>query len=197
ASAIGYYGDRGEETLDESSPKGEGFLADVATLWEKSTAEVESLGTRRAVIRTALVLARDAEFIRRITLPFKLFVGGPQGGGGQWTSWIHIEDEARAIVFLLERPDLSGIFNLASPDTVRNKELARAIGRVMRRPAMVGVPAVILKAAFGEMAGDLMLASQKVMPKRLLESGFTFAYADIDAALEEVLAGAEGRAGKE
>jgi uncharacterized protein (TIGR01777 family) len=192
ASAIGYYGSRGEDQLDESSAKGRGFLADVAKLWEESTAEVESLGTRRAVVRTALVLARDAEFIRRISLPFKLFVGGPQGGSRLWVSWIHLDDEARAITFLLERSDLSGTFNLASPNPVRNGELARALGRAIRRPALFGTPAFLLRVALGEMADELLLASQRVIPKRLLDAGFDFAHADVGAAFEEIFARAGG-----
>jgi len=189
ASAIGFYGDRGEDSLDESSARGSGFLADIAKMWEESTGEVESFGTRRAVIRTALVLARGAEFIRRISLPFRFFAGGPQGSGRQWMSWIHLEDEARAIAFILDSASLSGTFNLASPNPLRNKEFARAIGKVMHRPAHLRTPAFLFRAALGEMADELLLASQRVMPGRLLESGFSFSYPDVYAALEEAFNG--------
>jgi uncharacterized protein (TIGR01777 family) len=189
ASAIGYYGDGGEDTIDESRVRGMGFLADVSRLWEQSTEEVESLGVRRVVVRTALVLASKADFVRRVSLPFRFFVGGPQGRGKQWVSWIHVEDEARAIAFLLDRDDLCGAFNLASPNPLRNRDLARKIGNVMRRPAWIAVPAFLLRAALGEMAEELLLTSQRVVPKRLLESGFSFLYPDVGPALEDVFSG--------
>lgn len=194
ASAIGFYGDRDEESLDESSIRGRGFLADVTQQWEESTEEVESFGVRRAIIRTSLVLAREAEFVRRISLPFRLFVGGPQGSGRQWVSWIHLRDETRAITFLIENSGLAGVFNLVSPNPLRNKEFTRAIGRALRRPALLGTPALILRAVFGEMADGLLLASQRVAPKRLLESGFTFIFPDIYSTLEDVFGNRSGGA---
>ena len=187
ASAIGFYGSRGDDELDESSSRGRGFLADVTKLWEESTIEVETLGVRRVIVRTALVLAREAELIRRISLPFKLFVGGPQGSGRQWMSWIHLQDEAGAIAFLLGREDLSGIFNLAAPEPVRNSDFYRELGRVMRRPSILRTPSFLLRAALGEMADELLLTSQRVMPKRLLEHGFSFLYPDLSSALKEII----------
>ena len=187
ASAIGFYGSRGGDEVDESSSRGSGFLADVTKLWEESTLEVETLGVRRVIVRTALVLAREAELIRRISLPFKLFLGGSQGSGRQWMSWIHVRDEAGAIAFLLGREDLSGVFNLAAPEPVRNSDFYRELGRVMRRPSILRTPSFLLRAALGEMADELLLTSQRVMPKRLLEHGFSFLYPDLSSALKEII----------
>ena len=194
ASAIGFYGDRDEDELDESSARGRGFLADVTRRWEESTLEIETLGVRRVIIRTALVLSRKAEFIRRISLPFKLFLGGPQGSGRQWMSWIHVRDEAGAIAFLLNRQDLSGVFNLAAPEHVRNGDFYREFGRIMRKPSILRTPSFLLRAAFGEMADEFLLTSQRVIPKRLMDNGFSFSYPDLSSALGEVI-GTEGGEG--
>jgi uncharacterized protein (TIGR01777 family) len=187
ASAIGFYGNGGDDLLDESSPRGSEFLSEVAEQWEGTTAPVERLGVRHVVIRTALVLGRGAEFIRRISLPFKLGVGGPQGSGLQWVSWIHVEDEALAICFLLGRSDLGGVFNLSSPEPVRNEEFSKAIGRALHRPCWLQIPAFVLELGLGEMAKELILSSKRVMPKRLLDAGFVFRHPDIDAAVLDVV----------
>lgn len=186
ASAIGIYGDRGSEELDERSAPGEGFLPDVCQDWERSTQEVEAMGVRRAVARMGVVLSLDGGALPRMLLPFRLFVGGPLGDGSQWFPWIHIQDEVRALRFLIEHDGASGVFNLTAPQPVTNRELSRAIGRVMRRPALVPTPRLALKLVFGEMAA-VLLDSQRVVPRRLLDAGFVFRFPDITTALQDLL----------
>jgi uncharacterized protein (TIGR01777 family) len=186
ASAIGWYGEGGDEPLDESAPAGDTFLADVTSQWEGTTAATEKLGVRRAVIRTSLVLDREAEFVRRVSLPFRYYIGGPQGSGRQWVSWIHSADEARAIRFLIEREDLSGAFNLSAPDAVTNSDFYKALGTAMGRPSWLRVPAFALRLAFGEMADELILSSKRIIPSRLREHGFEFMYPDLRNALREI-----------
>lgn len=186
ASAIGYYGDRGDEELDESAAKGSGFLSDVADQWERSSNRVESLGVRRVVIRTAVVLGKHGGFLDRVLPAFRFNAGGPMGSGTQWISWIHIEDEVNAICFLLEHEDLHGVFNLASPMPVRNAEFYGTLGKVIGKPAGLRVPGLVLKLFLGQMADELILAGQRVSPRRLLEAGYTFAYPDLNKALREI-----------
>jgi uncharacterized protein (TIGR01777 family) len=174
ASAIGAYGGRGDEELDEASAAGEGFLADVVRRWEDSTKDVETHGVRRAIIRSGLVLGKAGGVWPRLALPFSFFVGGPLGNGRQWFSWISLEDEVRAVRFLIERQDLSGIFNLAAPESLRQKEFCRIIGRAMKRPCRLPIPALVLRVLFGEKAVETILAGQRVIPRRLLEAGFDF-----------------------
>jgi uncharacterized protein (TIGR01777 family) len=186
SSAVGFYGDRGAEELDERSAPGRGFLPDLCQEWEQSTTAVESLGVRRAVIRTGVVLSSTGGALPRLLWPFKFFIGGPLGDGRQWFPWIHLTDEVRAIRFLMETPSGTGIFNLTAPQPVTNAELSRVIGRVLRRPSLVPVPAPVLQLAFGEMA-SILLDSQRVIPRRLLELGFTFRFPDITSALQDLL----------
>lgn len=187
ASAVGYYGSRGDETLDESSGAGEGFLAGLAREWERSTKPVEKLGLRRVIIRSGPVLDREGGFLTRVLLPFRLFVGGPLGSGLQWLSWIHRRDEIAAIRFLLEREDLAGAFNLTAPEPVRMREFSKTLGRVMKRPSLFRVPGWLLALFFGEMARETLLGGQKVLPKALLDSGYEFLFPDVESALRESL----------
>lgn len=189
ASAVGYYGDRGEEELGESSGPGSGFLAGVARRWEESTLGVERLGVRRVVIRSAVVLGRGGGFLGRMVPVFRRYVGGPAGSGRQWISWIHIADEVRAIRFLLEHGDLSGPFNLAAPAPVRNGEFARELGRALHRPSRVRTPGFLLRLALGEMAEELILSGQRALPRRLIEAGFRFSYTGIGEAFREIFGG--------
>ncbi|HSL83947.1 MAG TPA: TIGR01777 family oxidoreductase, partial [Thermoanaerobaculia bacterium] len=142
ASGIDLYGPQGDddEPVDEDDPVGEGFLAHVTREWEAASAPAESLGVRRVCLRTAMVLASEGGALPKLALPFRLGAGGPVGSGRQWVSWIHLRDEVRAIRFLLERPEASGPFNLTAPEPVRNRELAKALGRVLRRPALFRAP---------------------------------------------------------
>ncbi len=188
ASAIGYYGNWGEEELDENSPPKDGWLASVVREWEESTRSVEEFGVRRVVLRSGLVLGCRGGVFPRLMKPFRLFVGGPLGRGRQWISWIHLEDEIRAILWLLERENLAGVFNLTSPSPVPNKEFSRVLGRAMKRPWWFPVPAFFLLALYGEMARETLLVSQRVIPRALLAAGFEFQFPELKSALEDLLA---------
>lgn len=187
ASAIGYYGLRHDEVCDESSSPGEGFLSEVSQKWELSTKETEAQGVRRVVIRTGIVLGKEGGAFLRLDKPFRFFVGGPLGSGKQWFSWIHLEDEVKAIIFLMEREDLSGIFNLTAPHPVLQKDFSRTLGKLMKRPSWLPVPGFVLRLLFGEMAEEALLSGQRVVPKRLLDSGLRFLFPQLEPALKETL----------
>ena len=186
-SAIGFYGSPGESEVDETASAGEGFLAGVVRQWEASTQDVDSLGVRRVVVRSGLVLGRGGGVWPSLARPFRFLAGGPLGSGRQWFSWIHLDDEVRAIRFLIGREDLAGAFNLAAPRPLRQRELCRAIGEAMRRPCWIPVPAMILRALFGEKAGQTLLVSQRVVPRRLEAEGFEFRYPDASAAIASLV----------
>lgn len=186
ASAVGYYGPRGDEELSEEAPPGEDFLALLCVEWEASTAAVEAQGVRRAVIRSGLVFSTAGGSLPRLLLPFRFFVGGPLGSGRQWYSWIHIADEVAAIRFLIANEAARGPFNLCAPNPLTNAELARVIGRVMGRPSFLPTPAFALRLAFGEMAAAV-LTGQRVVPARLLQLGFSFRFPTAEAALRDLL----------
>lgn len=187
ASAIGAYGGRGDEELDESSSSGTGFLADVVKTWEDSTKAVEAHGVRRAVIRSGLVLGKAGGVWPRLALPFRFFAGGPLGNGRQWFSWISLEDEVRAVRFLIEGEGLAGVFNLAAPQALRQKDFCRAVGKAIKRPCWMPVPAFFLKALFGEKARETLLSGQRVMPRRLIAAGFDFRHPDAASAVAALL----------
>ena len=187
ASGIGYYGNRGDERLDENSSSGTGFLADVARDWERSTARIEDMGIRHVIIRTGIVLGPDGGFLSRVLLPFRLFMGGHMGNGRQWLSWIHIKDEVDAICFLLEKPELHGPFNLCSPNPLVARDFFRVLGNAMGRPSWLPVPGFALRSMFGQMAAELILSGQRALPKRLIEAGFTFRYPEAEMALRDIL----------
>lgn len=187
ASGIGYCGDRGDELLDESSSPGSGFLVEVAKQWEEITEKVKSFGVRHVIIRTGVVLGPIGGFLSRVTLPFRLFVGGRLGSGKQWISWIHIYDEVNAIRFLMEREDLQGVFNLTAPSPVTSKDFFNVLGKVMRRPSWLPVPGFVLRLFMGQMADELILSGQRAIPKRLLEAGYEFMYPEAELALRGIL----------
>ncbi len=187
ASAIGYYGSRQDEIIDETSSHGDGFPSQVAQDWERSTQEVESRNVRQIIIRTAVVLGKEGGALPRLMKPFRFFVGGPLGSGRQWLSWIHLEDEVRAVLFLLKSEDSRGIFNLATPFPLRQRDFARILGKSMKRPSWFSIPAFVLNLFMGEMAKDTLLPSQRIQPKRLLEAGFQFKFPDLESALKQVL----------
>ena len=162
-------------------------MAGVVRAWEDSTSDVEALGVRRIIIRSGLVLGRGGGVFPRLMMPFRLFAGGPLGSGRQWFSWIHLSDEVRAIHFLVEREDLAGVFNLTTPHPLKEKDLCRAIGKVLRRPCWLPVPAFVLKLLFGEKATETLLAGQRVLPRRLMSAAFAFGYPDANAALGSLL----------
>lgn len=187
-SAIGYYGaDRGDELLTEASSRGSGFLADIAHEWEQATAPAAEAGVRVVIARTGIVLAPAGGALQRMLPPFRLGLGGPLGSGRQWTSWITLHDTVRALEFLLESPSASGPVNLVAPDAVRNEAFAATLGRVLRRPAVVPVPAFALELLFGTMARQTILASQRVLPQRLASAGFECEHPHLEAALRAVL----------
>ncbi len=173
-SAIGYYGDRGDEVLTEEAPRGSGFLADVVEAWEQATGPAVDAGVRTAVLRTALVLDARGGSFPRMLLPFRLGLGGRIGSGRQFWSWITLVDEVRAIEHILDG-DLSGPVNLSAPNPVRNRDFARELATVLRRPAVLPAPAFALKLLLGsEFAREVLLASQRVVPAKLESSGFEF-----------------------
>jgi len=188
-SAVGYYGDRGDEVLTESSRPGSDFLAGVCIAWEDATAQAKEAGIRVAHIRTGIVLSGRGGVLPKMLTPFKFGAGGKLGSGRQWMSWIGLEDEVGAIVHLLGDETLSGPFNLTAPNPVTNAEMTKAIGAVLHRPTLLPAPAFALKAALGaEMAEELLLVSQRALPTRLLDSGFTFRHPEIGEALRVALA---------
>jgi uncharacterized protein len=185
ASAVGYYGPRGSEEITEDTPPGSDFLAKVCLDWEASSASVEKLGVRRAVIRTGIPLSFEEGALSRMALPFKLFAGGPLGSGKQQFPWIHPADETGAIRFLIENSNASGAFNLTAPNPLSNAEFSRVLGKVMGRPSFVPAPAFAFEMAFGE-AASLVLTGQRAVPKRLLEAGYKFQFTDAEAALRDI-----------
>ncbi len=185
SSGVDYY--PADETADmtEESPRGSSFLADVTRDWEASTEAVEALGVRRAIIRTGVVLSKEAGVLPKLALPYLLFVGGPIGSGRQPFPWIALDDEAAAIAFLIEHPTASGPFNLTAPNPLTNAEFGRVLGKVLGRPSFVPAPAFAFKLAFGELA-VLLLEGRRALPKRLLELGFQFKYPDAESALRAI-----------
>jgi uncharacterized protein (TIGR01777 family) len=186
ASGVGYYGPRGNEIIKEETPPGHDFLGGVAVDWEASTAPLEALGLRRAVIRTGVVLSTAGGALPRMMLPFRLLAGGRLGNGRQWFPWIHIADEVSAIRFLIENEAADGPFNLTAPAPLTNTEFSHLIGQTLGRPAFMPVPGFILRLLFGEMATAL-LDGQRAVPQRLLQLGFKFRFADAGSALRDLL----------
>lgn len=182
-SAVGFYGLRHDEILDEHSTSGGGFLAEVTRQWEASSIAVESMGIRRLVLRFGVVLSKDQDPFKKMVLPFRFFVGGPIGGGEQWFSWIHIEDLSRAIHFLIECSECTGTFNVTSPQPVQQKEFARTLGKILHRPSGFPLPGFILKLIYGQMAEETVLNGQRVVPTHLQSAGFEFKYPSIEQAI--------------
>jgi uncharacterized protein (TIGR01777 family) len=186
ASAIGYYGDRGEETLTEDAAPGSDFLAQVCRDWENEALKAESLGMRVVRLRIGLVLGRGGGTLQALLPLFRVGLGGPLGSGRQWWSWIHRDDLCRLIVQILANESISGPVNATAPQPVRQKEFAQVLGRVLRRPAFLPTPAFALKIALGEFA-DGILASQRVLPRRAQEMGYRFQFEELEGALREIL----------
>ncbi len=187
SSAIGYYGDRGDEVLDETSAPGDDFLADLCRRWEAATERAAAAGVRTCLIRTGIVLSVDDGALARQLLPFKLGLGGRIGSGQQWQSWITVDDHVAAICHLLDA-DVDGPVNLVAPNPVRNAEFASALGHVLRRPTLLPIPTFAPAVLYGrELVDALLLSSQRVSPQVLLDSGFEFGHPDIEPALRSVL----------
>ena len=186
ASAVGFYPPSGDQILDETSSGGTDFQGTLCRDWEESTRAVEDMGVRRVIIRSGVVLASGALILRMFTLPFRMMVGGPLGSGKQYISWVHIEDEVKGILYLINDETAHGIYNLMSPNPVRQSELGRVIARVIHRPYWFPVPAFGLRLALGEMS-TVVLDSWRAVPARLQEMGFKFNYPEIEPALFDLL----------
>jgi uncharacterized protein (TIGR01777 family) len=189
ASAIGYYGDRGDELLSEESPPGRGFLAEVCQAWEAAADAARHKGIRVVHLRFGVVLSPAGGALAKMLPPFRLGLGGPLGSGRQYMSWIAIDDAVGAIQHALATEALQGPANAAAPNPVRNREFTRALARVLRRPALVPMPAFAARLLFGEMADELLLASARVQPAKLLATGYTFRYPELEGALRHLLTG--------
>lgn len=182
ASAVGYYGARGNEVITETSSAGMGFLADLCGAWEASALKAEGLGVRVALLRTGIVLAKGQGALAKMVPPFKFFAGGPLGTGMQWMPWIHLEDEIGLIEFLMQNNAARGPFNATAPNPVTMEEFCRAIGRAINRPSWATVPPSVLALLLGEMS-DMLLTGQKALPEAALRLGFRFKFGKIDDAL--------------
>jgi len=186
ASAVGYYGNRGDEVLTEESPFGSGFLADVSREWEAATQPAANAGGRVVNTRIGIVLSRDGGALKQMLLPFRLGLGGKIGSGRQWWSWIHIDDLVAAVVFILQNVEMHGPVNMVAPNPVTNAEFTQTLARALHRPAILPVPAFAARIAFGEFADEGLLSSAKVMPEKLVEA--MFKYSQLEEALANLLA---------
>lgn len=188
ASAIGIYGDRGDEELTEASERGSGFVAGLVADWEAETLRLEQPGVRAVALRFGPLVARDSELMQRLLPPFRMGVGGRLGSGRQWFSWITVEDAISAVLFALSHDELAGAVNATAPQPLTNADFTRALGRALRRPTVFPMPAVAIRAIFGGgRAEELLLISQRVLPARLLEAGFEFQHASIAEAFDHHL----------
>jgi len=188
ASAIGFYGERGDEEIYESSGAGTTFLSEVCKEWEGEARRAEDAGIRTVLLRTGIVLSKDGGALGTMLLPFKLGVGGVVGTGKQWMSWISLDDHIRAIEFAIENENVRGAVNSASPHPVTNEEFTKTMGDVLYRPTFLPLPEFVVSMALGEMGDELLLTSTKVVPRRLEDAGFEFEYPDLKPALEHALA---------
>lgn len=185
-SAVGYYGFRGDEELTEADTPGDDFLARVCVDWEREAGKATNRGARVVITRFGIVLGKTGGALAQMISAFRRFVGGPLGSGKQWFSWIHMEDLINAFLFTLDNPEIDGPVNFSSPNPVRNEDLARALGKALSRPIFFRTPAFVLRLFLGEF-GSMVLKGQKVIPSKLIKSGFVFQYPDIEGALHEVI----------
>ncbi|HEX8411844.1 MAG TPA: TIGR01777 family oxidoreductase [Thermoanaerobaculia bacterium] len=182
ASAVGYYGfDRGEELFDEHGTHGSGFLAELVEQWERAAREAEKL-TRLVILRFGVALSPEGGALKKMMLPFKLGAGGPVGSGEQWMSWVDRDDAVRAIEWALDNQQARGVYNITAPEPVTNRDFTRALGRALHRPAFMPAPGFALRAAFGEMADEVLLGGQRVVPRRAEREGFVFEAPTLDAS---------------
>ncbi len=187
ASAIGFYGERGDEELTESDAAGDSFLADVSREWESESRRAEDAGIRTVLLRTGIVLSKDGGALAAMLTPFRLGVGGVIGSGNQWMSWISLDDEIAIINFAVERENIRGAVNAVSPNPVTNHDFTKTLGDVLYRPTFLPIPEFAVSMVFGEMGDALLLASTKVIPKRLQDAGFEFKYPHLKAAIEHAV----------
>jgi hypothetical protein len=187
ASAIGVYGNRGDELVDETSEPGSGFMADVCKQWEAATASASDAGIRVAHARIGVVLSTRGGALKTMLLPFKLGLGGVFGTGKQFMSWVSLDDVVGMIQFLIAHNSLQGPVNLVAPNAVSNREFTKTLGRALHRPTIFSLPAFVARMAFGEMADELLLASTRVLPKKLIDSGYQFLHPELEEAFEQML----------
>lgn len=185
-SAIGFYGSHADEVLDENAEPVTGFAHELCRDWEQAALDAESLGVRVCLIRTGVVLGKGGGALSKMLPPFRFGLGGPIGDGRQWMSWVHLDDEVGAILYLLDNPSLHGPFNLTAPEPVTNAVFSRTLGKVLHRPAFMRVPALVMKLMLGE-ACELLVEGQRVVPENLHTAGYVFKYPRLEAALEQVL----------
>ncbi|MBI9085620.1 MAG: TIGR01777 family oxidoreductase [Desulfobacterales bacterium] len=186
ASAVGVYGDRGDDLLTENEPTGTDFLSRVARDWEDAALKAQNRGARVILARFGLVLGADGGALAKMVPAFRALAGGPMGSGGQWVPWIHIGDLVAAVAHMIGRGDLAGPVNVCAPNPVRNRDMARSLGRLLNRPSIMPAPAFALRLAMGELA-SVLLVSQRAVPERLTTSGFVFRFTGLDAALADLL----------
>lgn len=185
ASATGIYGDRDDETLDEQSESGGGFLAGVCREWEQATGPASKAGVRVVNLRMGPILAREGGMLSKLLTPFKMGMGGKVGSGKQYISWVALDDAVNAIKLAIDDESIHGPINIVSPNPVRNEEFTKTLGHVLNRPTALAMPAFAARLAFGEMADEMLLASQKVLPKRLTAAGFQFQYPTLESAMRK------------
>jgi uncharacterized protein (TIGR01777 family) len=186
-SAVGYYGDRGEAVVDESTGPGSTFDAEVCVAWEAAAREAEKVGVRVVVVRSGLVLDPEHGLLKQLLVPFKLGVGGPLAGGGQYMPWIHVDDEVRLLLWALDTDGASGTYNATAPNPVTNREFSKALGRVLGRPAVIPLPKLALKARFGGELGEVAAGGQRTIPRRAMDAGFEFRHPELEPALSDLL----------
>jgi len=186
-SAVGFYGNRVDEELDEKSPAGSGFLSKVCREWEEEVESVSKVGTRVVLLRTGIVLSTEDGALAKMLPPFRFFVGGPLGNGTQWMSWIHLQDEVGLILHAIENADVSGPINATAPEPVTNTDFSKLLGKVLGRPAFLPAPAFALRLLLGEMADVLLLQGQRVFPRKALDSGYEFKFPTLESALKDLL----------
>ncbi|HEX4730150.1 MAG TPA: TIGR01777 family oxidoreductase [Solirubrobacterales bacterium] len=186
-SAVGYYGNRGDETLDEASSPGEGFDTSVCVEWEKAAREIEAAEVRLAIVRTGQVMETGGGILGELFLPFKLGLGGPLAGGHQWVSWIHLSDEVGVLLWALDTESVSGVVNGTAPNPVTNKDWSKALGKVLGRPAVLPIPGFAVEVKFGREFGKVAQGGQRVLPRRTEELGYAFKYPEIDGALRNLV----------
>lgn len=187
ASAIGFYGDRGDEELTEASPPGDTFLADVCRQWETESRRAEDLGVRTVLLRNGIVLSKDGGALASMLLPFRLGLGGVIGNGKQWMSWVSLDDVVSIMEFVIETESIRGAVNVVSPNPVTNEEFTKTLGEVLYRPTILPIPEFAVNLVFGEMGDALLLDSTRVIPKRLSDAGYEFRYPHLKEALVHAL----------
>lgn len=187
ASATGFYGSHPSKSFSEADASGDGFLAEVSKKWENAAQKFDTIASRLVIIRTGVVLAAEGGALPKMALPFRFFAGGRLGAGNQWISWIDIEDEVEAILHLLFNTESKGVYNLTAPEPIQQWQMAKAIGKALKRPAFIPTPSFVLRLILGQMADELLLTGNKVLPDRLLAEGFKFHFSKVETSVEDKL----------